>query len=64
MDDPDDEVVTPDALEILRSIQTSQQKIKARCERNIERTEAAIAKIEKMISGDDEEERDDTFAAA
>ena len=64
MDDPDDGVVTPEALEILRSIQTGQQEIKARCERNIERTEAAIAKIEKMISGNDEEERDDTFAAA
>jgi protein gp37 len=64
MDDPSDEVATPEALKILRAIQTTQQEIKARCEKNLEQTEAAISKIEEKIAAKDEEDGEQKVEAA
>jgi len=64
MDDPGDEVVTPEALDILRSIQTTQQEIQDRCEKNIEQATAAISKIEDRIVVKDEEDSELEVEAA
>lgn len=63
MDDPSDEVSTPEALEILRSIQTRQLEIKARCERNLDQVKVAIAKIKARLEARGENPEPEVEAA-
>jgi len=53
MDNPSADVSTPEALEVLLSIQAKQQETKAQCESNLERVKAAISKIEEKIAAKD-----------